>query len=111
VSRSVTAISASMIVASALFFITYPLTVAPRFATLFADFGNTDLPFITVLALKPITSIAALLFLLGGTAAGIARPRERAIIFSLTGGGGVALAIAYFVALYAPIFTLAERIK
>ena len=110
--RSLSAYAGVIILACVLFFLAFPLTIAPRFAALFADFGSSaNLPFFTRLALKPIYAIAVQLFLLGGMAAGIARPRERAILLSLTAGGGIALAIASMISLYLPIFSLAGQIQ
>ncbi len=109
---AITAIAGVVIFACAFSFAALPFTVAPRFAQMFADLGGTDaLPFISKLAVKPVTSTAALLFLAGGTLGGIVRPRERPLILSLTAGGGIALLLLTMAALYLPIIVLAGQIK
>jgi len=108
--RPISSFALVAILACALFFITFAVQIAPRFAMMFADFGG-ELPFAVRLALQPITPIAALLFLVIGTVAGFARPTERPLILSLTAGGGIALAIGAMLALYLPIFALAGAIK
>jgi hypothetical protein len=109
---AISAIAGVVIFACALYFAAFPFVVAPRFAAMFEDFGSIDaLPFITKLALRPVTSTAALLFLAGGTAGGVVRPRERPLILSLTAGGGIALVLLTTAALYLPIIALAGQIK
>ncbi|MBL8954759.1 MAG: hypothetical protein JNK82_28535 [Myxococcaceae bacterium] len=108
--RPIVSFSLVAILASALFFITFLVSIAPRFALMFADLGG-ELPVATRIALTKAAPLAALLFLGVGTAAGLARPNERAIVLSLTAGGGLALAFAAMISLYAPIFLLAGQIK
>lgn len=109
---AITAIAGVIIFACAFYFVAFPFAVAPRFAEMFEEFGSIDaLPFISKLAIKPVTSIAALLFLAGGTLGGIVRPRERPLILSLTAGGGIALLLLTMAALYLPIIVLAGQIK
>jgi hypothetical protein len=103
--RHVSMVAAVVNVSCALFF----LLLAPTFAARYADLGH--LPALTALALEPATSIAAALFLAGGTAAGVLRPRERAVILGLTAGGGITLVIGFGVAMWAPLFRLAESIE
>ena len=109
--RPIAGLSVVLILFCALFFVAYPLTIAPRYAKMFADFGASSLPLLTRVALKPATSWAALLFLAGGTAGGLARPEERTLILSLTAGGGIALCMISMLALYLPIFVLAGAIE
>lgn len=108
--RPISSFSLVVIVACALFFITFGVTIAPRFALMLADLGG-ELPFVTRLVLKPTVPLAALIYLAIGTVAGLLRPAERALILSLTAGGGMALGFAAVLALYLPIFTLAGQIK
>ena len=108
--RPISSFSLVAILGCALFFITFRVSIAPRFALMFADFGG-ELPFIARLAVNPVTPLVALLFLAVGTVAGLARPNERAIVLSLTAGGGIALVFAAMSALYVPLFFLAGQIK
>lgn len=109
--RAIAGLSIVLISFCALFFVVYLLKLGPRYAAMFADFGAGTLPPLTRVALEPAASWAALLFLAGGAAAGIARPQERALIFSLTAGGGIALVLISVLALYLPIFTLAAQLE
>ena len=110
--RAISALSGVVLLFCGLFFLVYPRVVVPRFAALFADFGDTPmLPLATRVAMTPATSWAVLLFLFCSAVAGALRPRERPIILSLAAGGGIALGILAVVALYLPLMALAAQIK
>ncbi len=108
--RPISSFSLVVILACALFFVAFAVSIAPSFALAFRDLGG-ELPFAVRVALKPITPIAALIFLGAGTVAGFVRPTERAIILSLTAGGGIALAFGAMLVLYLPLFMIAGQIK
>ena len=103
-------LSTAVIFLCALFFLVFPLRIAPSFAALFQDFG-ADLPLITRIVMRPSSSAIALFFLAGGLTASRFRPRERTILLSLTAGGGISLVLAFVAALYLPVLTLAGQIK
>jgi len=108
--RPIATLSWAVIFLCALFFLVFPLCIAPSFAAMFRDFGG-QLPLITALVLEPKASLFAFFVLAAGVAIALIRPRERTIVLSLTAGGGVFLVIAYVACLYVPIFALSGQIK
>jgi hypothetical protein len=92
------------------FFIAWPLSIRPMYQKMFDDFGSTLPPF-TRLVMHPAYAVVALLLLLTGLGLGFGRPNERFVIFPLTAGGGFTLLGATVIAVYLPIFNLAQAIQ
>jgi hypothetical protein len=109
--RPITAISAVVIAACTLYFFLYVALIAPRFLAMFADLGSGGLPLATQIAVKPAITFIALFFLAAGTVAGVLRPVERPLIWSLTAGTGMLLCFTTLGVLYLPLIMLAGQIK
>ncbi|WP_437982839.1 hypothetical protein [Sorangium sp. So ce117] len=99
----------------ALALLTFPFTIAPSFAGMFAEFGGA-LPAVTRVALSPWAAPASGLLVASLVAAPLALPAastlalRRAMVVLAFFLGVIALAAAMY-AMYAPIFELAGKIK
>ena len=93
----------------------FPFVVTPSFAEMFREFGNTELPVITRLALAPWPGVVLGLVVGATTVTAVATSGwalgvRRALIATAFLSGALALATLIY-AMYAPIFALSGNIK
>ena len=108
--QPISVFSAVVIMLCMAFLLAWATAILPTYVKLFRDFGG-PLPALTVLALKPVTSYAVLALLGGASATGAVRPRERAVIWSLTAGAGLTCSIGLVAAIYLPIIELSASVR